>query len=600
MVRISKRIQFLGLAVAVLALSSVVIYAIGLGPEDMMPPTEKAQRRTQVLIKRRSKPLPLPQVTKQKSGRQNQGRQTQPVAPTVLLNLDSYPQGAKVQFGNIPIKAQTPCRVRIPRLSSFDGTAITLIKHSSIGGFGAIIPLRDINPNKENFLPKVKLEVETVSESNFKIIGHSLLDESEQKVKQFLGLPEMEKRKKKQRPDAPSWWAFPGRGISLRLRKKGLGKEWDDKPKVVDLVRVTALEGGQIAGLHVGSPEQEVRNTFGDPKTFEDAPGELSYLNDGVRFAIENGKVSSIDIARRPEDLKTGLGVFIPPVKPSFWINPVGGSADEDIRLYAASTLKSRFKIVPIYTLADSKAEADYAVSFSLSEPQVTREQRSRTVGRGRNKRTEYYTQVDARCDAYITIRDAENERAKGGFENLHLTGNVSQEISSINPDKGEQDYKRLAAAEAIASVQTKLYEIVPVKGRVFHINHDKNLIYVNLGTRDGVTKDGENIMFDLTVDGAPLIAEKDREDHFCRVDKKNPEVGEDYCVVHLYKMTGNILGRKWDEDYGRLNLVPDPGSGRVGVITRFPREAMHKDSQPKLPEATLQDKIKDIFNLGN
>jgi hypothetical protein len=396
------------------------------------------------------------------------------------------------------------------------------------------------------------------------IAAGNLLGASPQTLQAKLGKPEKKKRREQQ-PDAAQWWLYPQRGLELRVRATQLPEDKQAPPQQVDLIRLTTPEAGQVGGLRVGSSEAALRANLGAPTIFPDAPDMFSYFSEALRFQVQQGKICAIVIARTRD-----LPPAAPTPRPKFWIAPIDGDSSRDLRLDLVSQIWGLFENIPIYQVVDSRAEADYAVYVYVDRPQTVETRKSEEKEESdkdgdKEKKKVFYLDSDSTCEVHMSIVEVASGNYLSGYYRRGFVGEHQEKIYKDDKNYGPAVYQRQAAKAAIAAYQEGLYKIISCRGRVMHIDYEKNRILINLGSDQGIAQEG--IEFDLWVDGHRLDTNKDRGSSFGKV----VAVGPNYCEVQLIKKVTKLFSRRWEDDWGALNTVPDPGSGRVEAVTRLP-----------------------------
>jgi hypothetical protein len=354
-------------------------------------------------------------------------------------------------------------------------------------------------------------------------------------------------------------------GLELRVRVTQLPEGEKAPPSRVDLIRLTTPEAGQVGGLRVGASEAALRANLGAPTIFPEAPEIFSYFSDGIRFQVGQGKICAIEIARTQE-----LPPALPSPRPKFWLAPIEGDSSRDLRLDLAPQIRGLFRNIPIYQLVDSRAEADYAVYFYIDRPQTVETWKSEEKeedDKDKEKKKVFYWDSLSTCEVHVSIADPATNVCLPGFYRRAIVGEQHEKIYKDDKNYGPAYYQRRAAEAAVTAFQDDLYKIRSSRGRVTHIDYEKNRIFINLGRDQGIAEEG--IELDLWVDGQRLDTGKDRGSSFGKVTA----VGANYCEVELIKKVTKWFSRRWEDDWGALNTVPDPGSGRVEAVTRLPHD---------------------------
>jgi hypothetical protein len=418
------------------------------------------------------------------------------------------------------------------------------------------------------FLPPAFPEIE--------IAAGNLLGALPESLQAELGKPEKKLRREPQ-TDAPQWWLYPQRGLELRVRATQLSESNATPPLQVDLIRFTTPGAGQVGGLRVGASEAALRANLGPPTIFPDAPEMFSYFSEALRFQVQQGRVCAIDIAR----LADRPPVMSPP-RPKFWIAPIDGDSSRDLRLDLAPQIRGLFQNIPIYQLVDSPAAADYAVYVYIDRPQTVEiwksEEKEKSdkakekekSDKAKEKKKVFYLDSLSTCEVHVSVAAPVSGVCLPGFYRRAIVGEKHETIYKDDKNYGPAVYQQQAAEAAIAAFAPALYKIVSCRGPVMHIDYGKNRILINLGRDQGIAKEG--IEFDFWVDGRRLDTDKDRSKSFGKV----VAVGPNYCEVQLIKKVTKWFSNRWEDDWGALNIVPDPGSGRVEAVTRLPHQLVN------------------------
>jgi len=524
-----------------------------------------------------------------------------------------YPTGADTR----QVLGVTPVTVRVP-----EGVD-RLFLHKGYG-LETMLDISSVQPAAEGRLRSVTAKLVCKKIADIIVAGQVNVGDSLEKVREKLGedLTQEEKNRKSERitkmPDGSVWWLYPQRGLSLHIRNIALGRTEDRR---VDVIRLTAPAGGAVEGVAVGESEAKLlapEATLGPPESVHDDPErKFCYVDNGVRLLVQNGQVSTIEIARPTEKLHTGVLEFVRPVRPRFYVRPL---QDRSGRAWPALAEEARRDVrwildsVGTYETVETEADADYVISGWVNAEASGKEGEEAPLGYSRerqvpqnylakyrdvNASTEVALQVTdletgqsifekkgkSRRMEYRVYRDPRDRPSKGDLDKRLLEATLGGLL--LNGGKIDKNYliklvgivgamyafdsefryliegkitdeHAMARAGGVSACQNliqDLYAVRPVEGRVIAIAPQTGEISVNVGEKDGITK-----MTEFLLENS-LLPDQPGTTHNLRMEVVTLEA--DRTILRL-------VGRDAKANLARL---PDAACGALFVRTTIPRD---------------------------
>jgi hypothetical protein len=439
------------------------------------------------------------------------------------------------------------------------------------------------------------------------------------------------KKSVKKLPDGSECWIYANQGLMFKLRSIPF-KEGKNYPMIVERIRVSSPDGGQLCGLQVGCDPDKVTEALGPPQILNDervlpmdALGQSaivnSYLDGGVRIGRRYGKVLWWEIARPTTLLVEGTTAFVPRTPAPLYIASFKGNPNSSLPNIEA--LRTYLRQVHAIRLVDSRDQADLLLDASVDDfdQQKDEYQDDGTAATDEEKKAASekkdffagllvryacttklkYSLYDTASGQYITQDRTVEGQAQADFRNETGIVAVIGAIGLAQKNQWIQIITGLAVAGGIEelrksmrnatnrcpgiSARTAFDQMVQdidhasnFGVRLTDIDYEHNRLTLNVGTEQGiqVSTKTDPYEFEVLVRNTALPNEESsfKANYYTAVVMG---VSDHSCVCELHHVNRKVdKGKEKVKDEPDLKMVqqlPDPATGMVSAraSVRFP-----------------------------
>lgn len=335
---------------------------------SLNPVTALVQKKRRTTQKKSTPPPPLPTT--------NMVARTFDYKPAFVVERTSADfalrgePGTEVRLGDAKlgeIPASGTLRLTLPLTDVSADSQFFLSRLTDGVLFAGVEPAKNADPYKENSVSFARLKPVAAPgfTSPLPEVGEVGLSTAEQAQK-ALGKPKSVVKANAADPESVETWVYDARGVELAFREVPVA---DRKPvKVLEAIRLTKPEAGEMAGIRAGDSSAAVMAKLGNgemPQSDSRPAGLNAYFDSGVVAKEVDGKVAWVELRRPAETVRTGLETVPSRLRPVVSVSPVTAGTPAAARF--ASMLKQRFTNVPGMDSTNDPNLADYKLEVECS-----------------------------------------------------------------------------------------------------------------------------------------------------------------------------------------------------------------------------------------